>query len=257
MTVEQSLVDLQVRDDGVATLTLDDAARRNAVSRQMSLDVEAACERIEADSRVKVVVVTGVGSVFSAGGDVDALANPDFDLAPLYRGFRAVHLLSVPTIAAINGPAIGAGANFALACDVRVAARSAKFDATFLDIAIHPGGGYLWRMNNAIGKQATSAVVLMGEKLTAERALDLGLVWSVVDDADLMGEANRLATRVAARSPEVVRRTKASLRASIPLHDERLAIDLEEIGQLWSMGRPAYREATAKLLARLRPSSDR
>lgn len=254
MTIEEPLVNLQV-SDGVATLTLNDPRRRNAVTKTLSREVESACERIESDPEVRVVVLTGAGSVFSAGGDVDALANPDFDLAPVYRGFRAVHLLSVPVIAAINGPAIGAGMNFALACDVSVAARSARFDASFLDIAIHPGGGFLWRMNRAIGKQATSAIVLMGETLTADEAAARGLVWRVVDDSDLMDEAYRLAARVAARSPEVVRRTKASLRASVPLHDERLAIDLEEVGQLWSMRRPDYKEATAQLLARLRPAT--
>lgn len=246
-----SLVDVVV-SDGVAVLTLNDPGRRNCVSEAMSLDVAAACARIAHDRDVKVVVVTGAGKAFSAGGDIDSLVKPIGDLAPLYRGFSALGSLVVPTIAAVNGPAVGAGANFALACDVIIAGRSARFDPVFLDVGIHPGGGHLWRMNRLVGRQSTAAMVIFGESLDAEEAQARGLIWRAVDDDDLMAEAERMARNVTGRSSELVRRTKASLRTSLPIMDERLAIDLEQAAQEWSMSRPAFIEGAKALLEQIR-----
>ena len=106
-------------------------------------------------------------------------------------------------------------------------------------------------MNGLVGRQATSATVLFGEDLTAEQARDIGLVWKVVEDEQLLTEANRLAGIAAKRSPEVVRRTKATLLASIPVTSEQIATDLEQLQQEWSMARADYREATKRLLERI------
>lgn len=254
-TVDRGTLVNTVIEGGIAVLTLNDPARRNCVSAAMSLDLAAACEQLRNDPSVKVVILTGEGPVFSAGGDVDSLNNPVRDLATLYRGFSGLGSLVVPTIAAVNGPAVGAGVNFALACDLIIAGRSARFDPMFLDIGIHPGGGLLWRLNRLVGPQLTAAMVIFGERLTADEAETRGLIWRAVDDSELMVEARRLADKVVSRSPELVRRTKASLRASLPIMDERLAIDLEQIAQAWSMDRPAFMEGAKKLLERVRGGS--
>jgi enoyl-CoA hydratase/carnithine racemase len=237
--------------DGIAWITLNDPARRNCVSARLSLDLADVCEELARDRAVRVAVITGAGSSFSSGGDIDALSRPAQPLDVVQRGFTALATLPVPVLAAVNGPAVGAGMNFALACDVIVAGRSARFDSRFLEVGIHPGGGHLWRLQQWVGRQAAAAMVIFGENLTAEHAERIGLVWRVVADDELAGAARELAGRVAARSPELVRRTKSTLGASAGITHPRLAVDLEQVAQEWSMGRPAFAEGVQALRARL------
>ena len=245
------LVDAAIAD-GIAWITLNDPARRNCVSARMSLDLAAVCEELAGDPAVRVAVITGAGPAFSSGGDIESLTRPGrHPLEVLYRGFSAVASLPVPVLAAVNGPAVGAGMNFALACDVIMAGSSARFDPRFLDVGIHPGGGHLWRLQQLAGRQAAAAMVIFGESITAGQAERLGLVWRVVADDELAGAARELAGRVAARSPELVRRTKASLAASAGITNQRQAIDLELVAQEWSMRRPAFAAGVAALRDRL------
>jgi enoyl-CoA hydratase len=247
---DADLVRLEV-EGHVAILTLDDPARRNAVSPQLSRCVRRAVLQVRCDPQVRALVLTGAPPVFSAGGDLATLTERTVALAVLYEGFQSLSSLTIPTIAAVNGPAVGAGMNFALACDVIVAARGAVFDLRFLDVGIHPGGGHLWRLQRLVGPQAAAALVIFGERLGAEEAERIGLVWRAVEDADLRGYALKLALRAAGRSAELVRRTKASLAVSTTLTHERLAVDLEETAQEWSMGRPGFAEGVARLRERL------
>ncbi|MGW1029083.1 enoyl-CoA hydratase-related protein [Streptomyces sp. NPDC002577] len=242
-------------DDHVAVLTLDDAGRRNAVTADLSRAVRTAVAQIRGRPEVRAVVLTGAGPAFSAGGDVDSLAARSEPLSVFSEGVAALAELTIPTVAAVNGPAVGAGMNWALACDVIIAARSARFDPCFLDIGIHPGGGHLWRLQNLVGRQATAAMVLFGETLDGEQAAALGLAWQVVDDDQLMPAALRLARRAAGRSGELVRRTKETLAVSTTLTDARAALDLETDAQRWSMDRPAFAEGVARLRRRLHKES--
>jgi enoyl-CoA hydratase/carnithine racemase len=233
--------------DGVATITLNDVARRNSVTPELSRALEAACHQLAADADVRVVVLASAAPAFSAGGDIGSLTNPVAPLAVMYRGFEALAGLTVPTLAAVNGPAVGAGMNFVLACDLIIAAESARFDPRFLDIGIHPGGGHLWRLQARVGRQATAALVLFGESLSGSAAVGHGLAWACVPDDELMTKAHALARRVAGRSTELVRRTKATLNASGPITNGRDAADLERVAQEWSMSRPAFRAGVAAL----------
>ena len=233
-----------VIDESVATITLDNAANRNCVSLAMSLAVVSAVDYVNASSDVSVAILTAVGPVFAAGSEVGPLASPGDPLAGVSVGSQALGKLVMPSIAAVNGPATGAGVNFAIACDVIVAARSAVFESSFLDAAIHPDGGHLWHLNRLAGRQATAAIVIFGERLSAEQAQAIGMVWSVVDDDQLMEEALRLARRVTARSNDLVRRTKATLIASLPITTERVAVDLEQAQREWSVAQPAFLEVT-------------
>jgi enoyl-CoA hydratase len=237
--------------DGIAWITLNDPARRNCVSARLSLDLANVCAELARDPAVRVAVITGAGSSFSSGGDIESLSRPGQPLEVTQRGFSALAALPVPVLAAVNGPAVGAGMNFALACDVIVAGRSARFDSRFLEVGIHPGGGHLWRLQQRAGRPAAAAMVIFGEDLTAEHAERIGLVWRVVADDELAATARELACRVAARSPELVRRTKATLGASAGITHPRLAIDLEQVAQEWSMGRPAFAEGVRALRQRL------
>jgi enoyl-CoA hydratase len=244
------LVDVGV-SDGIAWITLNDPARRNCVSAELSTDLAEACGELARDPAVRVAVVTGAGPAFSSGGDIGSLTRPGSPLEVLYRGFAGLASLPVPVLAAVNGPAVGAGMNFALACDVIVAGSSARFDPRFLDVGIHPGGGHLWRLQQLVGRQAAAAMVIFGESVTAEQAEQLGLVWRAVADDELASTARALASRVAGRSPELVRRTKASLAASTGITQPRLAVDLEQVAQEWSMRRPAFAAGVQAMRDRL------
>src|ERR1700684_812809 len=163
-------------DDHVALITVNDPERRNAVTGEMSKQLRAAVERAEADSGVHAVVVTGAGKAFCAGADLSALGSAaEEGLLRLYDGFMAVGKCALPTIAAVNGPAVGAGLNLALAADVRIAARSARFAPGFVRLGLHPGGGNTWLLERAVGQQMMVAMTLFGEVLDGAAAAQCGL----------------------------------------------------------------------------------
>lgn len=242
----------QVRVDGkdrVAVLTVSDPARRNALTPELSLelaDAVAACER---DSGVHAVVVTGDPPAFCAGGDLSQLAagadaaQREQGLQAIYAGFLAVAACQLPTVAAVDGPAVGAGLNLALACDVRLAGPAARFDARFLRLGLHPGGGMTWLAQRAVGPQVTAALTLFGEVLDAAAALRLGLVLRVADD--VLAAATGLAAHAAAAPRDLVLATKASMRATAGPMEHEDAVQLELVQQLASMGSPAFAERIA------------
>ncbi|WP_433377907.1 enoyl-CoA hydratase-related protein [Streptosporangium sp. CA-115845] len=240
-------------EDHVAWITLDDVERRNSLNPVLVRQLADACAEIRRDPDLRAVVLRARGPVFSAGGDIDALGEPVEDPTAVYAGFRALSALPVPVVAAVHAPTIGAGVNFVLACDVVVAARSATFDPRFLDVAIHPGGGHLWRMEQRVGRQGAAAMVLFGETVTAREAERCGLIWRCVEDDDLLDVVRRMTARVVGRSPDLVRRTKATMRLSRSLTDPRMAADLEQVAQDWSMRQPGFAEAVRRLRERVRP----
>ena len=139
-----SLVQLRVVDR-VATLTLDNPAERNTMTAPMVAEIVDALDRIEGDDGVGALVVTGAPPAFCAGANLGNLQGSDGPgLRTIYEGFLRVARCPLPTLAAVNGAAVGAGMNLALACDVRLAARRARFDTRFLQIGLHPGGGHTW-----------------------------------------------------------------------------------------------------------------
>jgi enoyl-CoA hydratase len=203
--------------DRVALITVNDPDRRNAVTAEISGLLRAAVERAEADPDVHAVVVTGAGKAFCAGADLSALGagidgEAEQGLRQLYDGFMAVGGCRLPTIAAVNGPAVGAGLNLALAADVRIAGPAALFDARFQKLGIHPGGGATWMLQRAVGPQVARAILLFGMRLDAESATRHGLALSVADDP--VAAALQLAEGPAGAPREVVLATKATMRAT-------------------------------------------
>lgn len=146
-------------DKHVALITVNDPDRRNAVTDEMSAQLRAAIQRAEGDPDVHAVVVTGAGKAFCAGADLSALGAGVGDpaeprLLRLYDGFMAVSSCNLPTIAAVNGAAVGAGLNLALAADVRIAGPAALFDARFQKLGLHPGGGATWMLQRAVVRRS-------------------------------------------------------------------------------------------------------
>jgi enoyl-CoA hydratase len=242
--------------DGVGVVTLDAPKRRNAFDLAMCEQVVAALDALEADEAVGALVVTGAGSAFCAGADLMHLGESQRDgLLAIYEGFLRFARSPLPTIAAVNGPAVGAGMNLALACDVRVCGPSARFDTRFLQLGIHPGGGHTWMLRRAVGPQAAAAMVLFGEVLDGEEAERSGLAWRCVPDDQLVSYATGLAARAASGPPELVRRIKATLGDVAAIDDHDQAVQRELVDQLWSVQQPAF--ATRLEQLRRRISGDR
>jgi enoyl-CoA hydratase len=201
-------------DDHIALITVNDPDRRNAVTGEISAGLRAAVQRAEADPQVHAVVVTGAGKAFCAGADLSALGVAAEDgLRRIYDGFLAVADCALPTIAAVNGPAVGAGLNLAMACDVRIAGPAAVFDARFLKLGIHPGGGATWMLQRAAGPEVARAALLFGMRFDAYDAVRHGLALAVADDS--VAAALELAAGAAAAPRDVVIATKATMRATI------------------------------------------
>ncbi|MEI6253185.1 MAG: enoyl-CoA hydratase [Mycobacteriaceae bacterium] len=199
--------------DRVAVITVNDPERRNAVTDAMSEQLRDAVGRAEGDPGVHAVVVTGAGKAFCAGADLSALGAAARDgLERIYAGFMAVGRCSLPTIAAVNGAAVGAGMNLALAADVRIAGPHAIFDPRFQKLGIHPGGGATWMLHRAVGPQVARAALLFGMSFDAEAAVRHGLALTVAEHP--VAAALELAAGPAAAPREVVLATKASMRAT-------------------------------------------
>ena len=199
--------------DRVAIITVNDPDRRNAVTNEMSDQLRDAVRQAESDTGVHAVVITGAGKAFCAGADLSALgAAAREGLERIYAGFMAVGRCSLPTVAAVNGAAVGAGLNLALAADVRIAGPAAVFDPRFQKLGIHPGGGATWMMQRAVGPQVARAALLFGMSFDAEAAVRHGLALEVAEDP--VAAALTLAAGPAAAPREVVLATKASMRAT-------------------------------------------
>ena len=236
-------------ENHVALITVNDPERRNAVTAEISAGLRAAVDAAEANTDVHALIVTGAGKAFCAGADLTALGEATEDgLRTIYDGFLAVANCTLPTIAAVNGAAVGAGLNLALAADVRIAGPAALFDPRFQKLGIHPGGGATWMLQRAIGVQAARASLLFGMRFDAEAAVRYGLALDVADDP--VAAAKELAAGPAAAPRDVVLATKASMRAtanpgSIDLDQHRIAVDTELKPQAASILSPEFAERLA------------
>jgi enoyl-CoA hydratase len=234
--------------DGVGLITLDDPLHRNAITLTLAEELVAAVDRLQATPSVRALVLTGAGSTFCAGAHRHLLAAAqESALRAIYAAFLHVRRCSLPTVAAVNGPAVGAGLNLALACDLRVAAASADFDARFVRIPIHPGGGCSWMLRQLAGPQTAAALTLFGARVDGAQAVRIGLAWDCVPDDDLLATALGVCA-VAARAPrDLVVQIKSTLAAAATWesHDEALEYELRE--QLSSMEAPAFLDAFAGL----------
>ncbi|MEI6199194.1 MAG: enoyl-CoA hydratase [Actinomycetota bacterium] len=246
-----SLVLLTITD-GVATLTLNNPDERNTLTAPMVADILAAMDTIEGDPSIGAIVVTGTAPAFCAGANLGNLATASGQsLGTIYEGFLRIARSPLPTIAAVNGAAVGAGMNLALGCDVRIAARRAKFDTRFLQIGIHPGGGHTWMLRRFVGPQNAFATVVFGEVLDGAEAERIGLVWKCVDDDQLLIEAQKMAARAASVPRPLLESVKKTIQdmADVVTHPE--AVERELVPQLWSTKQPWFAEKIAAMQAKI------
>jgi enoyl-CoA hydratase len=242
--------------DGVAVVTLTDPERRNALTLPMVTEIVDTFDRLEADPQVGAVVVTGESPAFCAGADLSHLSSSadggaETGLRAIYEGFLRIGRSPLPSIAAVNGAAVGAGMNLALVCDVRLAGHRARFDTRFMQLGLHPGGGHTWMARRIGGPQLVSATVLFGEVLDGAEAERVGLVWRCLPDDELLPAAVAMAARAAHAPHELVARTKATIADMATVHDHGDAVDRELVPQVWSLEQPAFKERVAALQARI------
>ncbi len=220
-----TLVLSQIDAAGIVTLTLNDPETRNAISdAPMIAAILDALAAAEADPAARVIILTGAGRAFSSGGNIKTMGKAGGLNDPLAARTRlnyrtgiqriplAMEALELPVIAAVNGPAIGAGCDLTLMCDIRIAGRSAKFAESFVKLGIIPGDGGAWLLPRVVGFSKACEMALTGDMVEAEEALRIGLVSQVVDDDALMQAAGAMAARIAANPPHAVRMTKRVLR---------------------------------------------
>lgn len=216
---DSSHLRLERSEDGVAVLTLDNPDQRNAMSDQMTAAWVAAVDELAEDRSVRVVVVTGEGSAFCSGGNTSWIASePDATvdelrtrMLPFYRAWLSIRRLEVPTIAAVNGPAIGAGLCLALACDIRYAAAGARLGVPFVRLGMHAGMAGTWLLPDVVGPAHARDLLLTGRVVDADEALRLGLVSRVIAPESFLDEVLATAREVAATAPIASRLTKLAL----------------------------------------------
>ncbi|WP_210650517.1 enoyl-CoA hydratase/isomerase family protein [Nocardioides sp. SYSU D00065] len=210
---------LERPSEGVALLTLDNPDMRNAMSDEMTSSWVAAIDELAADRSVRAVVVTGEGSAFCSGGNTSWIAgDPDASvdllrtrMLPFYRAWLSIRRLEVPTIAAVNGPAIGAGLCLALACDIRYAAEGARMGVPFTKLGMHPGMAGTWLLPEVVGLAHARDLILTGRLVDADEALRLGMVSRVIGAATFLDEVLDTAAGIAATAPVAARLTKLAL----------------------------------------------
>ena len=248
---------------GVARLTLNRPDKLNSFTGAMHAEIRIALDCVQDDTSVRVLVLTGAGRAFCAGQD---LADPDMAVQPgqpmpdignvVEKNYKPLVLrlqnLRVPTLAAVNGIAAGAGASVALACDLVVAAKSASFLQAFSKIGLIPDTGGTWFLPQRIGMARAMGLAMLADKLSAEKAAEWGLIWQVVEDADLASSVDAMAAKLAAMPTKALVRTRQAMHAA-PLHtlEQQLSMEggfMRELG--WS---PDYAEGVAAFMEKRAP----
>ena len=241
-------------------LTLDNPDRRNAMSDEMTASWVDAIGRLDGDRSVRAVVVTGAGSAFCSGGNTDWIAGePDAEVDHLrtrmiafYRAWLSIRRLEVPTIAAVNGAAIGAGLCLALACDLRYAAASARLGAPFVKLGMHPGMAATHLLPDVLGEAHARDLLLTGRIVDAEESLRLGMVSRVLPDATFLDDVLEVAGQVAASAPIPSRYTTMALRGG-GHRDLESAVQWEALAQPITLATADLQEGIAAARERRSP----
>ena len=249
-------------DEGIATLTLNRPDKLNSFTAEMHGEVRSALEQLAADRSARVLVLTGAGRGFCAGQDlgdravapggapVDLGESVEKYYAPLVLALRA---LPMPVICAVNGVAAGAGANIALACDIVIAARSASFNEVFCKLGLIPDTGGTYFLPRLIGTARATGLAMLGDRLSAERAEQWGLIWKCVDDAELANEVATLAKHFSTAPTLGLARAKQALQASgLNTLEQQLAL---EAGMMRELGYTEdYREGVSAFMEKRTPA---
>lgn len=253
---------LAAHDHGVLQLTLNRPDRLNAFNAEMHQSLQALLTEAASDPAVRAVLITGAGRGFCAGQDLNDRDPRDTDTAPPDLGetierfynplIRRIRSLEKPVVCAVNGVAAGAGANIAIACDIVLAARSARFIQAFSRIGLIPDSGGTWTLPRLVGEARAKALTLLAEPLDAETAAQWGLIWRAVDDAALQAEAMKIARQLAAGPTLGLGLIKDAIQASAT-HTLDEQLELEKNLQRKAGRSEDYAEGVAAFLEKRQP----
>lgn len=255
MTTYQTLL-LDVTD-GVAVVTINRPEVRNAISRQVLADLREVLADLRHDDAVGVVVFTGAGDkAFVAGADIGQLQHYTMHTAlesEMQRVYDDIEAFDKPTIAAVNGYALGGGCELAMSCDIRVAADTARFGLPETTLSVLPGAGGTQRLARLVGTGRAIELILTGRVLPAGEALDYGLVTSVVPGEDLLDTARQVAGLILAKGPLAVRLAKLVVRTGMDA-DQRTGLVVERLAQALLYTSDDKREGAEAFLAKRQPA---
>ncbi|MCA1730034.1 MAG: enoyl-CoA hydratase/isomerase family protein [Actinobacteria bacterium] len=243
-------------EDSVGTITINRPDSRNSLNTQVLGDIRSALEEFKDDDRVGVVVFTGAGGkAFAAGADIEELREKTmFDAltSTMQAVYEEVETFEKPTIAAVNGYALGGGCELAMACDIRLASENARFGQPEVTLAILPGAGGTQRLARLIGKGRALEMIMTGRLIDAEEALAAGLVSKVVPSEELKNAVEQTAGAILAKGPLAVRLAKVAVQAGYET-DQRTGLLIERLAQAILFTSEDKREGTSAFLEKRDP----
>jgi enoyl-CoA hydratase len=245
-----ALVLFEVRDN-IALITLNNPDKRNMLTIEVCEQIVHYVAQAEQHPEVKALIVTGTGRAFCAGGQLTDLTPNQEILETIYSGFLSIANCSVPTIAAINGPAVGAGFNMAVGCDVRIVTEQARFEPRFFGLGLHPGGGNTWMLRQLVNWNTAAGMLLFSQPLSGREAVDKGLAWKCVEADKLLEEAFAFTGNIRDLPKELLLRTKQTLRQAGGTNSHQEILDMETAEQIWSINQPYARDSIAAMIDKI------
>ena len=245
-----STVLFEIRDNA-ALITLNNPDKRNMLTLDVCEKIVDCVQQAEAHPEVKALIITGSGRAFCAGGQLKDLIPNQAVLERIYSGFLRVANCRLPTIAAVNGPAVGAGFNLAVGCDVRIVTEAARFEPRFFGLGLHPGGGNTWMLRQIANWNTAAGMLLFSQSLSGREAVEKGLAWSCVEAESLIDEVFEFTANIRDLPKELLLRTKQTLRQAGGTNNHQEILELETAEQVWSIKQPYARDSIAAMMKKI------
>ena len=245
-----SLVLFEIRDN-IALLTLNNPSKRNMLTTEVCELIVDYVAQAEQHPDVKALIVTGNGPTFCAGGQLTDITADQLILENIYSGFLCIAQCELPTIAAVNGPAVGAGFNMAVSCDVRIVTEKARFEPRFFGLGLHPGGGNSWMLRQLVNWNTAAGMLLFSQSITGQEAVDKGLAWKCVKQDELVEAAFDFTANIRDLPKELLLRTKQTLRQAGGTNEHNEIVSLETAQQVWSINQPYAKNAISAMIDKI------
>ena len=244
------LVLFEIRDN-IALLTLNNPEKRNMLTFEVCEMIVDYVAQAEQHPDVKALIVTGNGPTFCAGGQLTDITADQLMLENIYSGFLSIAQCELPTIAAVNGPAVGAGFNMAVGCDVRIVTEKSRFEPRFFGLGLHPGGGNSWMLRQLVNWNTAAGMLLFSQSITGQEAVDKGLAWKCVKQDELVKAAFDFTANICDLPKELLLRTKQTLRQAGGTNEHNDIINLETAQQIWSINQPYAKNAISAMIDKI------
>ena len=249
-----SLVLFEIRDNA-ALITLNNPEKRNMLTLDVCAQIVDSVKKAEENPEVKALIVTGSGKAFCAGGQLSDLVPDQQQLESIYSGFLSIANCRLPTIAAVNGPAVGAGFNMAVGCDVRIVTEAARFEPRFFGLGLHPGGGNTWMLRQLVNWNTAAGMLLFSQSLSGVEAVEKGLAWKVVDADQLLKAAFEFTANIRDVPKELLLRTKETLRKAGGTNSHKEMLEVETAAQVWSINQAYAQDSIAAMIKKISSQS--